>query len=473
MSSLLMEWNEKSPSQWEWDNLLLCSAKAAENSKLQPTEWAMQGDQRINSGSFYSSGGGGGGGGSGPTLRHASLSNSSKSASADSYSIGESKTSKLTFEAFGDFPDDYISKKELARVDTNGISPTLEPSSGSGEPLLSLKLGKQMYFEDACVGSNTETSKFSTIPMTSATAAKKCKSSCQSTQVPHCQVEGCNLDLSSAKDYHRKHRVCESHSKSPKVIVGSLERRFCQQCSRFHGLSEFDEKKRSCRRRLSDHNARRRKPQPEAVRLNPARLSSSLYDGKQQMSLVFDRGPLVYSSAADSLTWEDMCRSKFTQTKDYPLKPAKARDTDMQLHLPGNDMPCAITTLRNDSSRLLPSKGTVGLEEPMISAQQDAGPDFRRALSLLSTNSWGSRESKPAPHPHAIHATHSGMLQPAMQVTQGMLHVSSDHWQTQQASTDSRGHILTPPPNNGSIHFQDFQLFRSPDEFGFYPNQLD
>ncbi|KAG6653900.1 hypothetical protein CIPAW_05G108800 [Carya illinoinensis] len=446
MSSLLMEWNEKSPSQWEWDNLLLCSAKAAENSKLQPTEWAMQGDQRINSGSYYSSGGGGGSGGSGPTLRHASLSNSSKSASADSYSIGESKTSKLTFEAFGDFPDDYISKKELARVDTNGISPTLEPSSGSGEPLLSLKL---------------------------ATAAKKCKSSCQSTQVPHCQVEGCNLDLSSAKDYHRKHRVCESHSKSPKVIVGSLERRFCQQCSRFHGLSEFDEKKRSCRRRLSDHNARRRKPQPEAVRLNPARLSSSLYDGKQQMSLVFDRGPLVYSSAADSLTWEDMCRSKFTQTKDYPLKPAKARDTDMQLHLPGNDMPCAITTLRNDSSRLLPSKGTVGLEEPMISAQQDAGPDFRRALSLLSTNSWGSRESKPAPHPHAIHATHSGMLQPAMQVTQGMLHVSSDHWQTQQASTDSRGHILTPPPNNGSIHFQDFQLFRSPDEFGFYPNQLD
>lgn len=229
---LLMEWNEKSPSQWEWDNLFLSSAKAAENSKLQPTEWAMQGDQGINSGSFYSSGGGGGSGGSGPVLRHASLSNSSKSASVDSYSIGESKTSKLTFEAFGGFPDDYNSKKELTRVDANGTSPTLEPSSGSGEPLLSLKLGKQMYFEDACVGGNTETSKFSTIPMPSATTTKKCKSSCQSTQVSHCQVEGCNLDLSLAKDYHRKHRVCESHSKSSKVIVGGLERRFCQQCSR-------------------------------------------------------------------------------------------------------------------------------------------------------------------------------------------------------------------------------------------------
>lgn len=83
-------------------------------------------------------------------------------------------------------------------------------------------------------------------------------------------------------------------------------------------------------------------------------------DGKQQMSLVFDRVPLGYSSGADSLTWGDMCSSKITQTKDYPLKPAKARDTDIQMHLPGNDMPCSITTLRNDSSRLLPSKGTIG-----------------------------------------------------------------------------------------------------------------
>lgn len=33
--------------------------------------------------------------------------------------------------------------------------------------------------------------------------------------------------------------------------------------SRFHPLSEFDEGKRSCRRRLAGHNRRRRKTQPE------------------------------------------------------------------------------------------------------------------------------------------------------------------------------------------------------------------
>ena len=33
---------------------------------------------------------------------------------------------------------------------------------------------------------------------------------------------------------------------------------------RFHCLGEFDDGKRSCRKRLADHNRRRRKPQPNA-----------------------------------------------------------------------------------------------------------------------------------------------------------------------------------------------------------------
>ncbi|XP_065859451.1 squamosa promoter-binding-like protein 7 isoform X2 [Euphorbia lathyris] len=77
--------------------------------------------------------------------------------------------------------------------------------------------------------------------------------------VARCQVEGCDVGLGEAKDYHRRHKVCEMHSKAPKVIVLGLEQRFCQQCSRFHVVSEFDESKRSCRRRLAGHNERRRK----------------------------------------------------------------------------------------------------------------------------------------------------------------------------------------------------------------------
>jgi hypothetical protein len=35
--------------------------------------------------------------------------------------------------------------------------------------------------------------------------------------------------------------------------------------SRFHLLLEFDEAKRSCRKRLDGHNRRRRKPQPDTM----------------------------------------------------------------------------------------------------------------------------------------------------------------------------------------------------------------
>ncbi|KAI3762327.1 hypothetical protein L1987_52754 [Smallanthus sonchifolius] len=82
---------------------------------------------------------------------------------------------------------------------------------------------------------------------------------------PMCQVDNCKADLSAAKDYHRRHKVCEVHSKAGQALVGKQMQRFCQQCSRFHPLSEFDEGKRSCRRRLAGHNRRRRKTQPEDV----------------------------------------------------------------------------------------------------------------------------------------------------------------------------------------------------------------
>jgi molybdenum cofactor biosynthesis enzyme MoaA len=45
-------------------------------------------------------------------------------------------------------------------------------------------------------------------------------------------VEGCTADLSKCRDYHRRHKVCEAHSKTPVVVVAGREMRFCQQCSR-------------------------------------------------------------------------------------------------------------------------------------------------------------------------------------------------------------------------------------------------
>lgn len=51
-----------------------------------------------------------------------------------------------------------------------------------------------------------------------------------------CLVDGCKADLSNCREYHKRHRVCERHSKTPTVTVKGEEKRFCQQCSRFNNL---------------------------------------------------------------------------------------------------------------------------------------------------------------------------------------------------------------------------------------------
>lgn len=47
-----------------------------------------------------------------------------------------------------------------------------------------------------------------------------------------CQADKCTAELTDAKQYHRRHKVCEYHSKAQVVIVGGIRQRFCQQCSR-------------------------------------------------------------------------------------------------------------------------------------------------------------------------------------------------------------------------------------------------
>lgn len=151
--------------------------------------------------------------------------------------------------SFGE--DESTSKLSSSVVDSN---------SSLDSSLIDLNLGRFVDQRDA------HTSKFShgtaiCSSSKSSAAPKRARLSGISSHTAYCQVYGCNKDLSSSKDYHKRHKVCEAHSKAAKVIVNEVEKRFCQQCSRFHLLDEFDDVKRSCRKRLAGHNERRRKPQ--------------------------------------------------------------------------------------------------------------------------------------------------------------------------------------------------------------------
>ncbi|GLI68611.1 hypothetical protein VaNZ11_013084 [Volvox africanus] len=65
-----------------------------------------------------------------------------------------------------------------------------------------------------------------------------------------CRVPGCISDLSRDLAYFRKYRICREHLKSPVLLVEGVPSRFCQQCSRFHHVKEFDGPQRTCRAML-------------------------------------------------------------------------------------------------------------------------------------------------------------------------------------------------------------------------------
>ncbi|XWS13986.1 hypothetical protein CRYUN_Cryun36dG0085300 [Craigia yunnanensis] len=75
-----------------------------------------------------------------------------------------------------------------------------------------------------------------------------------------CQVPGCEADISELKGYHKRHRICLRCANSSTVLIDGETKRFCQQCGKFHLLSDFDEGKRSCRRKLERHTHNNRRP---------------------------------------------------------------------------------------------------------------------------------------------------------------------------------------------------------------------
>ncbi|XP_077251625.1 squamosa promoter-binding-like protein 16 [Tasmannia lanceolata] len=144
---------------------------------------------------------------------------------------------------------------------------------GKGDCSVDLKLGRLGDFGDGSLD-NWKDSRVLTMVSLSG-SSKRARALSNGGQTISCLVDGCISDLSNCKDYHRRHKVCEVHAKTPTVMVGGQEQRFCQQCSRFHLLVEFDEVKRSCRKRLDGHNRRRRKPQPDTLSANSASFFSS------------------------------------------------------------------------------------------------------------------------------------------------------------------------------------------------------
>ncbi|KAE9591416.1 putative transcription factor SBP family [Lupinus albus] len=88
---------------------------------------------------------------------------------------------------------------------------------------------------------------------------KRVRTARASDVVLRCQVPTCEVDISDLKGYHKRHRVCLRCANAATVLLHGEANRYCQQCGKFHILLDFDEGKRSCRRKLERHNKRRRR----------------------------------------------------------------------------------------------------------------------------------------------------------------------------------------------------------------------
>ena len=97
--------------------------------------------------------------------------------------------------------------------------------------------------------------------------------------------------------------------------------------------------------------------------------------------------------------------------------------------------------------------------------------DLRRALSLLSNNSWGSvyePDLIALEHPHPMHH-HPDNHPTNILHHHGIQSVPlppPDYWQADQQSIDPHSHSKTSNPAN--TQFQEFQLFNR-----FYSNPMD
>jgi len=110
---------------------------------------------------------------------------------------------------------------------------SLVESKNHDSSLIDLKLGRLVDCQGVGSDSDAKTFTSESMPIHQTVLAKRSRTSSLPALAPVCQVYGCNMDLSSSKDYHKRHKVCDVHSKTAKVIVNGVEQRFCQQCSRY------------------------------------------------------------------------------------------------------------------------------------------------------------------------------------------------------------------------------------------------
>ncbi|KAF7838827.1 squamosa promoter-binding-like protein 13A [Senna tora] len=232
-----------------------------------------------------------------------------------------------------------------------------------------------------------------------------------STNVASCLVDGCNSDLGKCRDYHRRHKgssVVQVHA--VQVHVGN---ELGQQ-----RIQEFDEGKRSCRKRLDGHNRRRRKPQAEGLVRSGSFLSN--YQGTQMLPFSSSHAYPSTAMVTPTTLWNAEARSHHNQEVHHNLVDHKndlfLGSSSTSNFKEGSKQQLAFLQGHHHNSTTIPqppppppppvsvSLGTIALSSsPLL----DHDHDSRCALSLLSSpNTTRTSGNVLNPHQHNHHHHH-------------------------------------------------------------------
>mmetsp|Transcript_31261 Transcript_31261/g.52523 ORF Transcript_31261/g.52523 Transcript_31261/m.52523 type:complete len:894 (-) Transcript_31261:116-2797(-) len=153
-------------------------------------------------------------------------------------------------------------------------------------------------------------------------SSSKCAKACR---VPDCPY----ADLRSGPRYCLRHRICEYHVKCLQVYFEEAAYRFCQKCTRFHLVEEFEDDKHTCRQGLLLQRKQR------LMRSLTARgLASGINDGDPVASLV-DSVPSSYTyggkSGEDCVSFSSLKETMSFQDAD---KKVVTHPTSPQVHVP-------------------------------------------------------------------------------------------------------------------------------------------
>lgn len=80
----------------------------------------------------------------------------------------------------------------------------------------------------------------------------------EKTETIICQVCAKEVPSNSIRKYIRVRKVCNGCRTSECVVKNGKKMRFCQLCSWFHPVDNFEGKRHSCKNALEKHNQRRR-----------------------------------------------------------------------------------------------------------------------------------------------------------------------------------------------------------------------